>query len=95
MIDFSKKPKGTGNVFYNKTKTSDKQPDKTGTVELPKELLKELVEEVKAGGTPTLRIAQWDRVSKEKQTPYMYTTLETPIKNEEPKAEVDDIDLPF
>ena len=23
MIDFSKKPKGTGNVFYNKTKTSD------------------------------------------------------------------------
>ena len=79
----------------DRTKTSDKQPDKTGTVELPKELLKELVEEVKAGGTPTLRIAQWDRVSKEKQTPYMYTTLETPIKKEEPKAEVDDIDLPF
>ena len=53
-----------GAIFTNDYKQNEKQPDWTGTIEIPKELLKDLVEKVKQGQTAELRVALWDRTSK-------------------------------
>ena len=87
-----------GAIFTNDYKTGEKQPDWTGTIEIPKELLKDLVEKVKQGQTAELRVALWDRTSKNGKD-YKYARMDIPMvkKQEEPKKESNftDEDIPF
>ena len=53
-----------GAIYINNFKDKDTKPDWTGKVELSKDLLKELVTKVKEGGDAELRVALWDRTSK-------------------------------
>ena len=53
-----------GAIYTNNYKQNEKQPDWTGKVVLDKKLLKALVEKVKVGEEAEMRVALWDRVSK-------------------------------
>jgi hypothetical protein len=96
------RPQSDGAIYINNYKDKDTKPDWTGKVELSKELLKELVTKVKEGGDAELRVALWDRTSKNGNE-YKYARLDLPMaKKEQPKEntveekqEVDDSDVPF
>ena len=66
-----------GAIYTNNYKTSDKQPDWTGKVVLDKALLKALVEKVKSGQEAEMRVALWDRRSKNGND-YKYARLDIP-----------------
>ena len=87
-----------GAIFTNDYKQNEKQPDWTGTVEIPKELLKDLVEKVKQGQTAELRVALWDRTSKNGKD-YKYARMDIPMpkKQDEPKPDptFSEEDIPF
>lgn len=69
-------------LYDNSYKKTDKHPGKTGPGEIPRDVLKKLVEKIKATNEDTvkLRCASWERVSK-KGNPYTFITFEI----EEPK----------
>ena len=76
-----------GAIYINNFKDKDTKPDWTGKVELSKQLLKDLVTRVKEGGNAELRVALWDRTSKNGND-YKYARLDIPMeKKEEPKKE--------
>ena len=92
-----------GAIYTNNYKLNDKQPDWTGKVVLDKELLKALVEKVKDGEQAEMRVALWDRRSKNGND-YKYARLDIPQpqKKVEPappvvetKPEISDDDIPF
>tara|TARA_R100001224_G_scaffold13723_1_gene6907 strand:- start:236 stop:538 length:303 start_codon:yes stop_codon:yes gene_type:complete len=92
-----------GAIYTNNYKQNDKQPDWTGKVVLDKELLKALVEKVKDGELAEMRVALWDRRSKNGND-YKYARLDIPQpqKKVEPtqpvvetKPEISDDDIPF
>ena len=96
-----------GAIYTNNYKTGDKQPDWTGAIEMSREMLKELVNKLKAGesaknGGVELRVALWNRTSKAGNE-YKYASVDIPMKKEEPKPVenvndnpvFDDDDLPF
>tara|TARA_R100000458_G_C8270427_1_gene245184 strand:+ start:2144 stop:2440 length:297 start_codon:yes stop_codon:yes gene_type:complete len=89
-----------GAIYINNFKDKDTKPDWTGKVELSKDLLKELVSIVKEGGNAELRVALWNRTSKNGNE-YKYARLDIPMtRKEEPSVEpvedkVDDSDVPF
>ena len=92
-----------GAIYTNNYKQNDKQPDWTGKVALDKELLKSLVEKVKNGEEAEMRVALWDRRSKNGND-YKYARLDIPQpqKKAEPapsvvetKPEISDDDIPF
>ena len=66
-----------GAIYTNNYKQNDKQPDWTGKVALDKELLKALVEKVKNGEEAEMRVALWDRRSKNGND-YKYARLDIP-----------------
>jgi|TARA_R110000803_G_scaffold208051_2_gene276449 hypothetical protein len=80
------KPQSDGAIYTNSYKQNDKQPDWTGKVEITRDLLKELVTIVKEGGTGELRVALWNRTSKNGNE-YKYARLDIPVKKDEPKVE--------
>tara|TARA_R100000935_G_scaffold44535_1_gene67423 strand:+ start:287 stop:595 length:309 start_codon:yes stop_codon:yes gene_type:complete len=80
------KPQSDGAIYTNSYKQNDKQPDWTGKVEITRDLLKELVTIVKEGGTGELRVALWNRTSKNGNE-YKYARLDIPVKKDEPKFE--------
>ena len=76
-----------GAIYINNFKDKDTKPDWTGKVELSKDLLKQLVIKVQEGGDAELRVALWDRTSKNGND-YKYARLDVPMeKKEEPKKE--------
>ena len=93
-----------GAIYTNNYKQNEKQPDWTGKVVLDKKLLKALVEKVKVGEEAEMRVALWDRVSKNGNE-YKYTRLDipqpqkqvepTPPVVEEVTPALSDDDLPF
>ena len=93
-----------GAIYTNNYKENDKQPDWTGKVVLDKKLLKALVEKVKVGEEAEMRVALWDRVSKNGNE-YKYARLDipqpqkqvepTPPVVEEVTPALSDDDLPF
>ena len=93
-----------GAIYTNNYKQNDKQPDWTGKVTLDKNLLKALVEKVKGGEEAEMRVALWDRTSKNGNE-YKYARLDipqpqkqtepTPPVVEESKPELSDDDIPF
>ena len=95
------KPQSDGAIYINNYKKSQNQPDWTGKVSLDN-LLKELVNKVKANEEAELRVALWDRTSKNGNE-YKYARLDIPMvqdkpapKQEETKSDqLEEIDLPF
>ena len=93
-----------GAIYTNNYKDNEKQPDWTGKVVLDKNLLKALVEKVKSGQEAEMRVALWDRTSKNGNE-YKYARLDipqpqkqaepTPPVVEESKPELSDDDIPF
>jgi hypothetical protein len=93
-----------GAIYTNNYKENDKQPDWTGKVVLDKKLLKALVEKVKVGEEAEMRVALWDRVSKNGNE-YKYARLDIPQQQrkaeptppvvEEVTPDLSDDDLPF
>ena len=93
---YDNKNQSDGAIYTNNYKKNDKQPDWTGKVELSRDMLKELVTIIKNGGTGELRVALWNRTSKNGNE-YKYARLDIPQKKEEPKEEpvedkADDVD---
>ena len=93
-----------GAIYTNNYKQNEKQPDWTGKVVLDKKLLKALVEKVKVGEEAEMRVALWDRVSKNGNE-YKYARLDIPQPQkqvepippivEEVTPALSDDDLPF
>ena len=83
---YDNKNQSDGAIYTNDYKQNDKQPDWTGKVEISRDMLKELVSIVKEGGTGELRVALWNRTSKNGKE-YKYARLDIPQKKEEPKEE--------
>ena len=97
-----------GAIFTNNYKDNEQQPDWTGHVILDKNLLKALVEKVKSGQEAKMRVALWDRQSKNGND-YKYARLDIPQPQKkkedfeadtrpvEPvnKPEISDEDIPF
>jgi len=82
-------------LYPNNYQTHDKQPDKTGTGEIPKAALKEFVEALKGspGDTVKVECAGWERVS-QKGNSYLFITLQIP--REKPPADAPEKDdIPF
>jgi len=102
------KPQSSGAIYPNNYKESGtKQPDFTGSIEITKPLLKEIVDKMKNGeveeeGGVKVRVALWDNLSK-KGNKYFYTRMDipeqkrekpiTPVVKETP--ELSDDDIPF
>jgi|TARA_R100001530_G_scaffold17094_2_gene14865 hypothetical protein len=91
MID---RIKVEGAIFTNSYKKQPKHPDWTGTIELSKSILKELVERAKANQDISIRVAMWDRESKEGKT-YKYVSVELPQLKEEQADDGFDDEIPF
>jgi len=52
-------------IFPNQYKNDNaKAPYKTGTLEMTKEFLKEMLEQAKSGSMPEIKVAAWRRTSK-------------------------------
>ena len=71
-----------GQIFTNNFKSGEKQPDWTGSIKLSRELLKGLVTKVKEGGEAEVRVALWDRTSRDGNE-YKYARFDLP----QPKRE--------
>ena len=71
-------------VFPNKYKDAPNKPDLTGEVILTKEIMRQLVTQIKEGKEAGLRLAIWDRESKA-GNPYKYISFEAVVPK--PKQE--------
>jgi len=101
MADNNNRVQSEGAIYINNFKDKDTKPDWTGKVELSKQLLKDLVTRVKEGGNAELRVALWDRTSKNNNE-YKFARLDIPMdKKEEPVKEeptgsnFNEEDIPF
>ena len=75
-------PKSKGGLWTH-NKTSEKQPDVKGHIEIPKDVLRMLVNQAKAGvGEIKLQIAGWDRTAKNNGQRYIYLTSEAYVQKE-------------
>ena len=73
-----------GQIFTNDYKSGETQPDWTGSVKFNRELLKGLVTNLKEGGEAEVRVALWDRTSKNgKEYKYARFDIPQPKKKEE------------
>ena len=79
---FDERVQSDGVIYPNNDKQKQTQPDKTGKIELSKDVLKQLVNKVKAHEPAVLRVALWDRVSKN-HTPYQYCRVDIPREKKE------------
>jgi hypothetical protein len=64
MADFNRDDRSTGALFKVRDRKSDKHPALRGELTLTKDLLKEMVEEAKAGKPIKLSISAWNNTSK-------------------------------
>ena len=64
MPDYNNEDRSTGALFKAKARKSDKSPALRGELTLTKALLKELVEEAKAGRPVKLELSAWNNTSK-------------------------------
>ena len=86
----------TGALFHKDVESGSKRPNVSGNITIGKDLLKELIDLVKAGSDATINVAGWERVSKAGK-PYISLTVSGPSeaakyskKTEEKKASKDD-----
>jgi hypothetical protein len=64
MVDYNRDDRSTGALFKSKVQKNEKSPAMRGDLTLTKALLKELVEDAKAGKPIKLSISAWNNVSK-------------------------------
>lgn len=84
-----------GAIYINDFKSKSTQPDWTGKVELSTELLKQLVTKVKENEKAELRIALWDRTSKQDKE-YKYARLDVPVEQKKDETvETKVVDTPM
>ena len=74
-----------GAIYINNFKDKDTKPDWTGKVEFNRDLLKQLVNVVKEGGDLEVRIALWDRTSKNGND-YKYLCMDLQESKDRPQA---------
>tara|TARA_R110000824_G_scaffold60623_3_gene161925 strand:- start:580 stop:903 length:324 start_codon:yes stop_codon:yes gene_type:complete len=75
-------PKSKGGLWAH-TKTSEKQPDVKGHVEIDRDTLRMLVDQAKAGLSEIkLQIAGWDRTAQSSGARYIYLTTEAYVPKE-------------
>ena len=75
-------PKSTGGLWTH-IKTSEKQPDVKGHIEISKDVLRMLVNQAKAGvGEIKLQVAGWDRTAKNNSQRYIYLTSAAYVSKE-------------
>jgi len=82
------RPQSDGAIYTNDYKNAPKQPDWTGKIQMNKELLRALVNKVKSGEEAEVRVALWDRVSKNGNS-YKYARMDIPQKPQATKSEDD------
>ena len=79
MMNF---PKSKGGLWVH-NKTSEKQPDLKGHVEITRDVLRMLVNQAKAGEDEIkLQVAGWDRTAKSNGARYIYLTTEAYVPKE-------------
>ncbi len=62
----------SGTLFEAKVRKSDRSPDYTGQLELPKEVVDDLVKQIKDGRTkPKLSIIGWKKISGKSGKPFL------------------------
>ena len=93
-----------GMIYTNDYRQNDKQPNWTGSLVLQKAIVKELVEKIKNVEEATLRVALWDRISKNNKE-YKFARVDVQQKKKEQSApppkpepvveEFSDDDIPF
>ena len=92
-----------GAIYTNNFKAKATQPDWSGKITLDRDLLKDLVKRVQEGKEAEIRVALWDRTSKNNNE-YKYARLDLPMKKDETKVEptpepekkeISDDDVPF
>jgi hypothetical protein len=99
-IDYKNQPKVDFAVFPNKYAKTDRHPAEVGKIEFTREFMKVMVDEVREGRMPILKVAMWNRVSKA-GAPYKNFRLELEHKREDApvqkaeEKEDDGLDLPF
>lgn len=87
-----KYPKTEGGLYKNQYKKQQNQPDWTGNVKISSAQVKNLVAMGKAGAEVKLKLAAWNRKSKEDGSEYFYLSAEAvydPSKVSAPPAEPD------
>jgi hypothetical protein len=82
-----------GALFMNRNKTSDKQPDVSGDVEISMDLLKVLVTLAKEGQPLKMRMAGWVKEGRSGKF-YSISLSENKASNPKPKFALED-DVPF
>ena len=82
-------------MYPNQYKNAGNHPDRTGTGEIPKDVLKKFIGKAKSSeeGTLKLRCAAWERTSKN-GNPYFFVTMEIDEKPQ-PQGGKADEDLPW
>lgn len=91
--------RSTGALFTN-NKKSENHPDFRGEITITNTLLREIVDEVKAGREAKLSIAAWEKVSKKGNT-YLslnvqkYEEYKPESKQEVAKEDFDSSEIPF
>ena len=79
-------PKTKGGLWSHE-KTSEKQPDVKGHVEITRDVLRMLVNQAKAGvGDIKIQIAGWDRTAQSNGQRYVYLTGEAWVAKENQDA---------
>lgn len=71
-----KYPKTEGGLYANQYKKANNHPDWTGNVSISSDQIKNIIAMGKAGEEPKLKLAAWNRKSKEDGKAYFYISAE-------------------
>ena len=92
MADYNQGDRSTGALFKVKERKSDKHPAMSGELTLTKALLKELIEDAKAGKAIKLSLSAWNNTSKAGN---QYVSIAAKKYQEYGKKEEADDETPF
>tara|TARA_R110001583_G_scaffold133048_2_gene284916 strand:- start:321 stop:638 length:318 start_codon:yes stop_codon:yes gene_type:complete len=105
MPNYENQVKQEFSIFDNKYKANDKHPQRTGKIEFDRTFLKALAEQARTGTMPVVKVASWDRVSRDTGTHYQFMRLEftpedtvsepAPEPAPAPAVKKEDDDFPF
>jgi hypothetical protein len=82
-------PKGSGALFANDKRQTDKHPELKGVIEVTNEQIHKLIEMSKAGLEPKLQVAAWWRNAKQTGAQYLSMSTEAYMPDSEPNYSQD------
>jgi hypothetical protein len=91
-------PKTEGGLYNNTYKKASNHPDWTGNIKISSAQIKNIIAMGKAGLEPKLKLAAWDRKSKEDGSQYFYLSAEAVFdesKHSQPAPQESFDDIPF